>query len=326
MLRKIVALVKFLLLLACALVGAGVYYFTRPLKASQSNTDQPPDVGTCVRGFSSGGKRRVYLLYVPQGIDRQRPIPLVISLAGFGGNPAFQRYVSRWDGVAEKHHFLVVYPQGTSFPLRFNAGPVYNIPEIDDVQLIRDLIAEMSEFFNIDRRRVYVNGMSGGAHMTDRIVCELSDQVAAVGMVAGSYLDFPEGCKPQRAMPVIAFQGSADPFGAYRGRREDSRVLLGLMKIIGLSPGEVVDLPAFEDWAAAWAKRNGCNPAAEWEVNGDVRRLRYSNSVNNGDVEIYVIEGGGHAWPGGSPTFIGKTSQSIQASEAMWAFFESHPL
>ncbi|MEW5868524.1 MAG: PHB depolymerase family esterase [Chloroflexota bacterium] len=329
--RKLVAsffsVLKFLSLLGCALVGAVMVYFTRPLSPGKSSAKGPPGAGFHLRSLLSGGLRRVYGLYVPRGLVRGKPVPLVISLAGFGMNPAFQRYVSRWDEVADKHRFLVAYPQGSSFPLRFNAGPVYKIPGIDDVQMVRDLIAELDRYFKIDRQRVYVNGMSGGAHMADRLACELAGEVAAAGMVAGSYLALPRVCTPQRAMPVIAFQGTADPTGAYRGRRESSRLLLGIMKMAGLSPGEVVEVPAFEDWAAAWARRNGCDlAAAQWEVDADVRRLRYPNRENNGDVEIYVIDGGGHAWPGGSPTWIGRTSDTIHASELMWAFFESHPL
>ena len=126
---------------------------------------------------------------------------------------------------------------------------------------------------------------------------------------------------------MIAFQGTADPTGAYLGRRERSRILLGLMKLVGLAPGEVVEFPAFEDWAAAWAERNGCDlSAAQWQVEGEVHCLRYPNNLNHADVEVYVIEGGGHAWPGGRPTFIGKTSRAISASQKMWEFFESHPL
>jgi polyhydroxybutyrate depolymerase len=126
---------------------------------------------------------------------------------------------------------------------------------------------------------------------------------------------------------VIAFHGTADPFGGYRGQRENNPLLLGIMKLINLAPGKMIEMPAFEEWAATWARRNGCDlAAAKWEVDRDIRRLRYPNHTNNGDVEIYVIEGGGHTWPGGSPTFIGKTTRAICASEIMWNFFEEHPL
>jgi polyhydroxybutyrate depolymerase len=54
--------------------------------------------------------------------------------------------------------------------------------------------------------------------------------------------------------------------------------------------------------------------------------LRFTGCRDQAEVIIYAIEGGGHAWPGGGPTFIGKTSKDINASETMWAFFENHIL
>jgi len=46
-------------------------------------------------------------------------------------------------------------------------------------------------------------------------------------------------------------------------------------------------------------------------------------------VVLYTIKGGGHTWPGGQPLpewFVGRTSNSIDASSLMWAFFRAHRL
>jgi len=44
-------------------------------------------------------------------------------------------------------------------------------------------------------------------------------------------------------------------------------------------------------------------------------------------VELLAVEGGGHAWPGAVKfTAQGdEPSPDLNASEAMWAFFEAHP-
>jgi polyhydroxybutyrate depolymerase len=46
------------------------------------------------------------------------------------------------------------------------------------------------------------------------------------------------------------------------------------------------------------------------------------------EVKLYVIEGGGHTWPGGwqylPEKIIGKTSQVIDASEEIITFFKRH--
>jgi len=52
---------------------------------------------------------------------------------------------------------------------------------------------------------------------------------------------------------------------------------------------------------------------------------------SNGDVELYRIEGGGHAWPGSQfsaalASRIGPTTFTIDATELTWSFFIDHPL
>jgi poly(3-hydroxybutyrate) depolymerase len=44
---------------------------------------------------------------------------------------------------------------------------------------------------------------------------------------------------------------------------------------------------------------------------------------------LYIVQGGGHTWPGGGPLpewFVGSDSRSIDATITMWAFFRAHRL
>jgi len=45
-------------------------------------------------------------------------------------------------------------------------------------------------------------------------------------------------------------------------------------------------------------------------------------------VVVYVIDGGGHSWPGASqdlPVFmVGKASQNMDATKVIWEFFQKH--
>ncbi|HEY6843905.1 MAG TPA: hypothetical protein VI391_07040, partial [Thermoanaerobaculia bacterium] len=66
----------------------------------------------------SAGERREYRIYVPRGLDRSRPAPLVISLHGAGGWPVQQEEMSQWDRIADAEHFIAAYPSGLS-----GAGP-----------------------------------------------------------------------------------------------------------------------------------------------------------------------------------------------------------
>jgi polyhydroxybutyrate depolymerase len=263
------------------------------------------------------GRRRTYLLYVPETYDAATATPLVICLHGFAQWPAHQMEMTGWNELADQFGFIVVYPAGTGFPLRWNAGGelgTANDP-LFDVIFLSDLIDSLQNEYNIDEARIYANGLSNGAGMSHMLACKLSDRIAAVGTVAGAYsLPWSE-CTPSRPVPVIAFHGTADPIVPYGGGRSRSPDL---------------PLPAVEDWAATWAERNGCGDAPlELPSSGEVSAIRYTDCNKGADVVLYTVQGGGHTWPGGAPLpewLAGHTTSDIDATEEMWEFFVQHPL
>jgi polyhydroxybutyrate depolymerase len=137
----------------------------------------------------SSGKQRNYLLYVPESYDPSKPTPLVISLHGLIQRPANQMKLTHWNDLADRYGFIVVYPSGTRFPLRWNAGGSYgaDTDPAQDVAFISDLIDQLESEYNIDSARIYANGLSNGGGMSFVLSCELSERIAAVGLVAGAY-------------------------------------------------------------------------------------------------------------------------------------------
>ena len=88
--------------------------------------------------------------------------------------------------------------------------------------------------------------------------------------------------------------------------------------------------PSARDFVADWAQRNRCaaNPV-ESTISHDVARLEYPGCAEGATVVLYTLLGGGHTWPGGKPLpswYFGPTSNSINATSQMWAFFREHPL
>jgi polyhydroxybutyrate depolymerase len=263
---------------------------------------------------------------VPPNYDPSQPWPLVISLHGFSSPPEGQEMLSRWDEVSDHAGFILVYPQGTSFPLRWNSSlpPRGGLP--DDVQFLRDVIAELSRLTPIDPTRIYVNGMSNGGTMTNRVACEMADVVAAVGVVAGPAVPLSGGCHPARPVPIIAFYGAADPLVRYDG----GTMSTGLMAWLPRSSAASMAYDSAPEWAKGWAERDGCDlEPVPIDTRGGVRGVRYADCQGGAQVVFYTIEGGGHTWPGGGDLpgwLVGKTSHDISASETMWAFFVAHPL
>jgi polyhydroxybutyrate depolymerase len=262
--------------------------------------------------LESSGQKRKYLLYVPKSYNPSTPAPLVISIHGFAEWPAHQMEISHWNTLADKNGFIVVYPSGTGFPRRWKTSGKPGTPNdpMIDVQFISSLIDQLAREYNIDKTRIYANGLSNGGGMSALLACKLSDRIAAIGSVSGAYLFPLDECNPSRPVPMIAFHGTADPVVPYQG---------------GPSSSFDLPFPVIPDWIKAWAQRNGCLLAPiELPTSGEVSGIKYTHCEKNSDVILYTIQGGGHSWPGGKPMpewIAGHTTKDIDATELMWEFF-----
>jgi len=265
--------------------------------------------------LESSGETRRYLLYVPESYDPNTPTPLVISIHGFAEWPAHQMQISGWNDLADQHGFIVVYPMGTGFPLRWRTS---DAPGSDgdaslDVTFISELIDQLAGEYNLDPTRIYANGLSNGGGMSFVLACRLSERIAAVGMVSGAYFMPWEACNPARPVPAIVFHGTADKIVPYQGSP---------------SSRHGAPLPAIPGWVDTLAQRSGCDEAPQdLPPSGEVTGVQYTACSAN--VVFYTIPGGGHGWPGGEPIpawIVGYTTQDIDASAVMWEFFTLHPL
>ena len=320
LLTALALIVLFLCLLA---VAAGLFVTTGPSVRCASPDQGPAQRGWSARTLVSGDLLRCYHLYIPPGYDPAQPVPVVVSLHGFVLNPDTQAVISGWHEQADREGFIVAYIQGTSYPRRWNAGNTWGAGEADDVQFFRDLVDDLSAHAAVDRSRVYANGFSNGGGMSVRIGCDAADVVAAIGSVSGAVVDITT-CDPSRPVPVMAFHGTADWILPYEG---------GLMPVPPLRyAADLVNAPTYfvgaEQWVAAVADRNGCDPTAETlPPRGDVRGRRYAGCDQDAEVILYTIEDGGHQWPGGGTIYgAGKNTKQIDATEEMWQFFQSYRL
>ncbi len=262
----------------------------------------------------SSGEEREYLVYVPSSYDAATPTPLVISMHGGGAWPAQQMALSRWNRLADENGFIVVYPWGAGYPKDWETFEEHD-PGLDrDVRFISDLIDTLQSAYNIDPARIYANGFSNGGGMAFVLSCTLAERIAAVGMVAPAQSLPPGWCANTRPVPMILFQGDADPFVLYGGGPMGG----------AFQPVRPV-FPAVREWVAAWAERNWCGPnPVEAAAAVDVTRLEYTDCADDAAVVLFTIHGGGHTWPGGEPFpqwFAGPTSRSVDATRQMWAFF-----
>ena len=284
--------------------------------------------GSSDETIESGGETRDYILHIPPSYSGSDATPLVLNFHGLGSNSQDQADYSGLPDTSDEEGFIVVMPQGLVtdiIPIPHWNNTLLE-PRPDDVAFVRDLIDQLEAELCIDPARVFSTGMSMGAMISTRLACDLSDRIAAIAPVAGFYFppladELPESpeCNSTRPVPIIAFHGTEDPIVPFNG---------------GLPPDEDFDFRLhFHDIDGVvintWAAHNGCDaePSREPGTAG-VYLLRYTGCQENADVELYVIDGGGHTWPDATSDEeqLGFTTHEISANDLLWDFFEQHPL
>lgn len=290
-----------LLLAACGPVRASpLPTATDPAMLTPAKLCAPP--GTHAEEITSSGQLRKYWLHVPPGYQPAQATALVLGFHGNGGYAdGFEGY-SGFSIVADREGFLTVYPQGLGDTPGWNTGPGDGN---EDIRFVRDLLDSLETRCNIDPARVYAIGHSRGGGMANRLACNLADRIAAIGPVSGAYQD-GEYCDPSRPVPIFAIHGDHDSIIPYNGFPTTG------------SPGAyfTIGVP-IPQWAAAWARRNGCNPKPTI-LNDDeqVSEQGWENCTNGADVVLYTVKGGEHSWP----------PESFDAAQLIWDFLAKHPL
>jgi polyhydroxybutyrate depolymerase len=279
--------------------------------------------------FASGGVNGFYFRHVPPASDGTAPLPLVVDLHGYSEPAELQMKMSELGSYGDAHRFVTIEPETVAPVPRWDTAS-----SSTDITWLGAVMDEVERTVCIDTARVYVTGLSNGAMMTSALACAMSDRIAAVAPVAG--VTAIKGCAPKRAVPVIAFHGTADPFLAYDGGYGPQVAKLpqpngkGTLGDLGAGKGPPKG-PSVPEVMATWAKRDGCatTPKAK-AVASDVTLFTYACRAGV-DVELYRVTKGGHAWPGSAVSksiaaAVGPTTFSINATELIWKFFEAHPL
>jgi polyhydroxybutyrate depolymerase len=269
---------------------------------------QPQGDTTWTIATSSGN--RSALVHIPPGYDPTKATPLVLNFHGLAGSPSQEEGLTLMDPEADSQGFLLVYPQGTGVIPSWNAGACCGTAAedgVDDVGFVGTLLDTLESKLCVDASRVFATGMSNGGFLSHSLGCELSDRIAAIAPVAG--VIGITTCNPSRPVPVIEFHGMEDPIVPYDG-------------------DPAIGYPSVADTIAGWVQRDGCQgmPMTTYD-NGDATCVTYSQCSAGAEVTLCTISDGGHTWPGGTPfPLLGNTSMDISATDAMWTFFQQHPM
>jgi polyhydroxybutyrate depolymerase len=263
------------------------------------------------RTVTSGGVSRDELVAIPDRFDPRTPTPVLLNFHGSGSDMGEQALYSRFPTLATARGYVVVSPNGTGEPRGFDfVGQ-------SDVTFVSDLLADLGTAMCIDSHRIFTAGISNGSALSGKLLCQTPYRIAAAGMVSSP---FPNTCPTDVVRPIIEFHGTDDPIVPYGGGPVHAAGFRGIN-----SPGVL-------DTAAKWADHNGCTGATNLQIAPDVVRTGWTGCAPDGDIVLLTIQGGGHTWPGPIDVSklgiedLGATTSSIDATQLILDFFDTHPL
>src|SRR5271167_1511038 len=165
------------------------------------------------------GRARTFEVHVPSGYDGRKKVPLVLALHGRLGTGSGQEKLAHLDKVSDEHGFLVVYPDGLDRGWADGRGGTpSDRGGVDDVKFLSALIDKVESEYKVDAKKVFAVGMSNGGFMSGRLACDLSDRIAAVGIVGASLSENTAAtCRPRQPVSVMMIQGTADPLVPFEG-------------------------------------------------------------------------------------------------------------
>ncbi len=280
----------------------------------------------------SAGASRRYRVHVPESAPPRGGWPLVVVFHGGGGTATNTRLKTGWDILAETENFVVAFGEGTrpdpdSPPAFADNGQTWNdgsqreaIGAIergeDDVNYVRALLEDLQWRLPINPRRIHATGFSNGAGMTFHAARSLPGQFASIAPVAGADAGL---MPPELSAPIslLYMTGTSDPLNPVDG----GEVFL-LNSFLGVKP-------PVDEQLARWRTALDCpRQAVEIEL-GDsaVNATRFAPCVDGSRVELWLLQGHGHHWPGGllepalGPLILGPNTAELDATGLIWSFF-----
>ena len=272
--------------------------------SSPSTTEAVPQCGsggvagepTEARSITtSNGDERTYLLDLPSSYDETTPADVVFNFHGRGSNALEQYVYGDFVDLAERDGVILVTPNA----LVRNNSPQWSPGTAGsggDFDFVAELVTEIRSDFCTGS--FFATGMSSGGFMTTSLACQPDNAFDAFGPVSLWFYD--DLCDAAPPRPIIEFHGTADPVVPFDGGEPGSSVL---------------------DSGVAWADHNGCDPGPVIEsISDEVDHYRWENC--DAVTEQYVVDGGGHTWPGAFDVpSLGAVTDDISASEIIWELF-----
>lgn len=276
------------------------------------------------------GIEREYILHLPKTYESStETLPLVMVFHGGGGNARQMKDHTKFNKLADKESFIVVYPNAVD--KNWSDGRIgEKLPmQRDDVKFISVLIDTLTANYKINSKRIFSTGISNGGFFSIYLAYKLSDKILSIAPVTANIPENLAGVfKPEYPVSMLLINGTKDPLVKYDGGAvgfgED-----------GFGRGESVST---DRTITIWTQNNQCGAAPEvqeidnknWADKCKATKYIYSNCAGETEVILVKIDGGGHTWPGGSQylpkLLVGNVCKDFSATEMIWEFFKSQKI
>lgn len=269
---------------------------------------------------------RSYYTYVPESVKAGGQASfVVIALHGFGQTGEGMAKLTGLNELADEFNCVVVYPNGVSrrwnYDLVSIPGSVL-FPELDDVAFIDEVAGAVRAAWNLTPAQTFITGFSNGAFMAQRYAIERGESLGGIATVAGTLAeDVATTLTPTAELPVLHIHGLDDPQIPFEGGD------------IAQGPGQTASIVSARDLIAIWTSVNECVPLPSPEDlpdadpnDGTTTSVEsYGPCHSENELKLYVVDGGGHTWPGHPGGFpevvVGLTALDFDASTVILDFF-----
>jgi poly(hydroxyalkanoate) depolymerase family esterase len=277
-----------------------------------------------------GSRRREYLVHVPPSYERQERLPLVMVLHGCNQDHVDMQTITRFDELADRYGFIVVYPFITGYRgvrLR-NCWGWWRRVEISrgsgEVEDLWNIVNAVRRSYRIDPDRVHVTGLSSGAAMAVAMAIAHSGKIASCAAVAG--VAYGESIWALGKYPRVRNTGATV---AEMNQAMGKRKSLTPIFIAHSADDHVVGLRAAEALRESWCTCFGIDPGS-----ADVTQGRhggkpwslttYSDANGASALNYLVLQEYEHGWYGGARGPF-SVPDAPDVSSMIWSFFARHP-
>ena len=324
--------------------GAGARV-QRPAHAAKPAPHTPPAPGKWLAshhvmpaGVGTSAHRLGYWLYLPNHIPEaatRNGLPLVVMLHGCQQTATQFAQGTRMNQWAEQMGYAVLYPQQSVSAHAQRCWKWYDRATQEgggDVPMIVGMVNKVMTEYPIDRRRVYIAGISAGAGMANIVALNHPRLFAAVGMHSGPV--FGAGHSQIGALGVMQHGGGLRADVAVREVLMRQPRFPGMPMILLQGEGDNVVRPINQTQLVRQGQAfNGIGAVAQPKTTlksqgrGGRHNAHRIDDFYDGRkllLRVAQIERLEHAWSGGDETLAYNTKAGPDASKMMMEFFNRH--